>query len=142
MFFGSPSHEGITHSILKKIININKNNFNFFFVDSYKRKVEPCVGCNCCYFAHICIYRDLDDVYKLLKNVTKIIIASPIYNCSFPSPLKAIFDRFQVFYNIKYKKIIKSKKVLLILTCGRKATAKLTDCIQLQTNCILKSIGS
>ncbi len=53
-----------------------------------------------------------------------LIIASPIYNASFPAPLKAIFDRFQRYFNAKYSlKVItsavkNSKKVVTLLTQG------------------------
>ena len=53
-----------------------------------------------------------------------IIFSSPVYNGTFPAPLKALVDRFQCYYttfyaNGKVQPIKKLRKAILIAAAGR-----------------------
>ncbi|NLA77310.1 MAG: NAD(P)H-dependent oxidoreductase, partial [Clostridiales bacterium] len=47
----------------------------------------------------LCAYDDLDEFFKDFEDAELIVIATPVYNTSFPAPLKALFDRFQRYYS-------------------------------------------
>ena len=115
IIFGSPNINGFTGRLLE--------NFLFDFPDkdivtynAYSISALPCIGCNACK-TRKCIYRDLDNLIYDIKRSDNIIIATPVYNFSVPSPLKAIFDRFQVFYNSPLTD--KQRNVHLCITSGR-----------------------
>ena len=87
-------------------------------------------------------YSDLDVAYSLLKSIPNVITISPIYNLSFPAPLKAIFDRFQLYFNLRAKDSIIKKKVILILSCGRKMNKTHISVVVTQAYFIFKSINA
>ena len=68
-----------------------------------------------------------------------IIIATPIYNFSFPSPLKAIFDRFQPYYFSRKTSHLKKKKIILIFSAGSKNFME--EKINFQIMPIIKILG-
>jgi len=70
------------------------------------------------------VFRDLDDFFGLFITADIIVFASPVYNMSFPAPLKALIDRFQPYYNGYYKnkrvqQIKKRRSAYLLVTSGR-----------------------
>lgn len=141
VFFGSPHFDGNTEKLLNAVVSKTKQCFDFFRVDAYKIMASPCADCGYCKKNGTCHFDDLNKVYNLIKEVSKIFVATPIYNCSFPSPLKAIFDRFQLYFNLKNKKKINDKKVFLLLTCGRNADYTAVKNIFIQSEYIFKSIN-
>lgn len=84
----------------------------------------PCDGCNYCETAKKCRHRDLDGFFYEYENADIIIIATPVYNDSVPAPLKALIDRFQVYYTRFYSSgrlqpVKKHRKAFFISTAGR-----------------------
>ncbi len=89
----------------------------------FEHSFLPCDGCNNCEAAGKCRHRDLDSFFDSFKSADVIIFSSPVYNCSFPAPLKALVDRFQVFYTTFYasgkkQPIEKRRKALLFAASG------------------------
>lgn len=142
MFFGSPRDSGKCAYILGALLEMLKGRFSFSVVDAYKKAVEPCDDCNICKCCGKCRFRDMDDVYLSLKYIRSVIVVSPVYNCSFPAPLKAIFDRFQFYYNLSGKAFLSKKKVILVLTCGRKYNAACIRAVIVQAVFVFKSINA
>ena len=63
--------------------------------------------------------------FEYFKNSDEVFFAFPVYNGSFPAPLKALIDRFQIFYNARFFKnkhppIEGVRQVTLIITAGGK----------------------
>lgn len=92
--------------------------------DTYREGFSFCTGCNYCEDNGKCVHRDLDVFYKEFENADVVIFASPVYNGSFSAPIKALIDRFQVYYTTFYKKgkvqpIKKHRKSLLVAAAGR-----------------------
>lgn len=84
----------------------------------------PCDGCNYCETAKKCRHRDLDGFFYEYENADVIIIATPVYNDSVPAPLKAVIDRFQVYYTRFYSSgrvqpVKKRRKAFFISSAGR-----------------------
>ena len=74
-----------------------------------------------------CKHRDLDVFFEEFENADLIVFASPLYNGTFSTPLKALIDRFQFYYTYFYKynktqKIEKERKAILLLSSGRDGT--------------------
>ncbi len=120
VFFGSPHKNGYTRSILNAALDLIPDK-KITFVSAYDRNVSPCIDCGFCKINEACIFDDMDDIDQSLRECDTIIIASPVYNFSFPSPLKAVIDRMQRYY-CSYKflgnKFFTNKKALIILTQG------------------------
>ena len=147
IFFGSPRINGSTAKIVKQLINLGREYFNFKIVNSYKSSIKPCCDCGYCKIHNKCKFKDFDCLNLLIKKSEAIILASPVYNFGFPAPLKLILDRFQVYFYTK-KKYSKhgpkknEKKALLILTSGRKKESSGINAVYLQAKFSLKSINA
>lgn len=111
----------------KKQIEILKQNIkyeNITLFECFKNKFEFCDGCNYCEKNEKCKHRDLDIFFESFEKADLIVFASPIYNGTFSAPLKALLDRFQVYYTCFYKnnktqKIRKRRKAVLLASSGR-----------------------
>lgn len=106
---GSPKKNGATHALFSY--------FNQKYPGKalwvYDKKIKPCIGCDRCKKEKLCFIKDdMVEIYKEIKQAQNIIFFSPIYFFGFPSPLKALIDRTQVFWNHPLKK---EKKLLLAL---------------------------
>ncbi len=122
VLFGSPHKNSHTSKILKYLLTFLPN-CEINFINAYEKNVQPCIDCGVCKTAEKCFYNDMDDIDRHLRECDIVIIASPVYNNSFPAPLKAIFDRMQRYYCAKFNlKIVppikKSKKAVILLTQG------------------------
>lgn len=93
--------------------------------DTFSEHFAFCNGCNYCEDNGRCIHRDLDNFFQNFENADVIVFASPIYNGGFSAPMKALIDRFQVYYTAFYKNgkaqpIKKPRKCILLTAAGRK----------------------
>lgn len=100
--------------------------------DACAEKFNFCNGCNYCESNGKCVHRDLDDFYNKFENADIIIFATPVYNGGFSAPLKALIDRFQVYYTSFYKNgkaqpIKRHRKCILLAAAGRKGEEALKD---------------
>lgn len=123
MLFGSPRKNGFTKKLLNEFLHTIEHDYFIKLIDSYQYNINPCSGCGVCENIDGCCYNDFDEIDYLLREADLLIIASPIYNLSFPAPLKAIFDRMQRYYSARFVRNIypvmdKPKKAILLLTSG------------------------
>ncbi len=122
IIFGSPHTNGKTIKLLNFLKRKIEDKFGFYFINAYERNIKPCIDCGKCLENSKCIFCDLEDLGYYLSVCDLIILASPIYNNSFPAPLKALIDRTQSYYNFKkvkgYSYFKKTKKGVVILTAG------------------------
>ncbi len=142
VLFGSPHKRGYTSLLLEYFLKF-LSDYSVKYIYAYDEIIKPCIGCNKCKNTYKCIYRDMDNINMLLSKSDFIIIASPIYNASFPAPLKAIFDRMQNYYFArKTSQFISEnkKKILLLLTQGSK-NIDYEPIILPQINPIIKILG-
>lgn len=91
--------------------------------DAYKLNATPCTDCGYCKGETKCAFRDLDKLYAAIEKCDLLVIATPVYNMSFPSPMKAILDRFQRYYNARFFQglrpaIGKHRKAVLLAVAG------------------------
>ena len=122
ILYGSPHENGHTKKALNKGIKELKNDYDFEFIDAFKANIKPCIDCGLCEKNGKCVFSDFNDIDKILRECELLIVATPIYNSSFPAPLKAIIDRTQLYFNMKTKLKInpfkQKKRAILVATYG------------------------
>ncbi len=100
--------------------------------DTFSENFRFCNGCNYCEENGKCVHRDLDEFFKDFESADVIIFASPVYNGGFSAPMKALIDRFQLYYTAFYKNgkvqpIKKHRKSILLAAAGRNGEKALQD---------------
>lgn len=125
---GSPRKDGYSAKMLKCFTE----SFHEFSVehlieirhyDSFKCEFAACTDCRACCKFEGCINHDMDEFFRDFETADAIVIATPIYNMSFPAPLKAIVDRMQRYYNARFSlgkrpPIAKHRPVALLASAG------------------------
>ena len=94
---GSPRRNGDTVSLL----NILKKNLHgeIKVVDAYYCNVAPCIDCRYCWKTKACVIKDgMQDIYQKIEEADNILLASPMYFHSITGRMKALIDRFQVYW--------------------------------------------
>ena len=100
VLYGSPHKNGNTNELLNNFLkNIFYDKINI--INAYEKTAHPCIDCKHCRKEQSCVFNDLNDLHEFIKSANILIIATPVYNCSLPSPLKAIIDRMQRYYSEK-----------------------------------------
>ena len=62
-------------------------------------KIQGCLGCGHCDKAGICVQKDdMRQVYPILEEAQRIVVASPIYFYGVTAQLKLLVDRAQALY--------------------------------------------
>ena len=135
---GSARKNGYTNRLCARAEEILRSNTIQVF-DAFSEQFLPCDGCNYCEKNGKCKSRDLDSFFKSFEEADLIIFASPVYNGTFSAPVKALLDRFQVYYtsfyaNGKRQKIEKRRRALLISAAGRDGL-KSFDFMKWQLSC-------
>ena len=92
-------------------------------MDAYALNARPCLGCGACQKAEACALPDLDEWDRQLRQCDLLVVASPVYNCSFPAPVKAVLDRTQRYFEARFAlgkrpPIEKHREAALLLTMG------------------------
>lgn len=123
VLFSSPHDNGYTYEVLDKLISELSFVYQFTTINAYKENIKPCIDCKMCHIKNSCVFDDFNHIHEELIRAELLIIATPIYNLSFPAPLKAIFDRMQKYFCARIKRNIRPtfkipKQAVLILTQG------------------------
>jgi len=63
----------------------------------------PCDDCRACHRDGRCDKRDLDGFYADFEEADLLVFASPVYNRSYPAPMKAALDRLQRYWAMRFK---------------------------------------
>lgn len=124
---GSGRKDGYTTKFCKEIEDFYKDEDVVVF-DAFNEKFAFCNGCNYCEKNGRCVNRDLDEFFRVFETADIIFFTSPVYNGTFSAPVKALIDRFQVYYtsfyaNGKVQKIKKRRKAYLFVSAGRDGKA-------------------
>lgn len=126
VIFGSPHKNGNTAILMDTFLKNLKDKMIVDFVSAFESGILPCIDCGYCKSENGCAFEDFDDFDEKYRNADIIVIATPVYNLTFPGPLKGIFDRTQQYYNTQVihgvrPSIKKPKKAVLLLTCGNES---------------------
>ena len=123
VLFGSPHPNGCTSQLLQVFLKQLDAQYRIITINAYEKNILPCTACGYCEKVDGCKYRDFEDIDRLLRTADLLIVATPAYNLTFPAPLKAIFDRMQRYFSLRFAQgikppIKKHKRAVLLLTCG------------------------
>ena len=125
VLFGSPQSHGHTAQLLESFLECFRHHggWEVEVADLYRQNPHPCTGCKACAKEERCAYPDLDALDKSLRACDLLVVASPVYNFSFPAPVKAWLDRTQRYFEARFalgKKppIPKHRQAVLLLTMG------------------------
>lgn len=121
VIFGSPHKRSKTASLLAEYTAKLPKDADVTVINCYDEKVAPCIDCGACKKTGACVKKDMDSIYEAVENSDLLIFASPVYNLSFPAPMKAVLDRFQVYFNRRFSldlrpPIAKPRKAVILLT--------------------------
>lgn len=123
IIYGSPNRHSFTMELLEKSLDKSLSSYNFF--DCFENLPTACDGCGYCKENEGCKFSDLKAFFEDFKKAEEVVFAFPVYNGSFPAPLKALIDRFQFLYNDRFFKnrrppIDGVRDVTLVITAGSK----------------------
>lgn len=123
VLFGSPKRTGYTQKLTDAFLEGLQQPYRIDYVRLFDLAPIPCNDCGYCKRSEGCSKKDLDVFMESFFKADLVIVATPIYLYSMPAPLKALFDRFQRFYNARFSRNIalpieKPKKAILLLTSG------------------------
>lgn len=98
--------------------SLSVHNYNAF-----ECSFAPCIDCRECCKSEGCINNDMDEFFSDFETADGIVFSTPIYNMSFPAPLKVIIDRMQRYYNARFSlgkrpPILKRRPAALLMSAG------------------------
>jgi multimeric flavodoxin WrbA len=145
---GSP-RKGNSEILLNKAIELcQKEKHEVHIIKAYELNISDCTACDGCKDTGQCIISDdMDLVYPLLRQVHRIIIASPIFFFGIPGQLKLLIDRCQCLWYEKYvlKKPIPEeefkRKALIMLVGGMKKGQIGVTCAEATLKAFLRTIN-
>lgn len=100
--YGSPHTQGATAELLNALLTALPSSAIIDRLDCFDRRPLPCIDCRVCHAVEGCAFDDLDDVYRQLEAATLLVFATPVYNLSFPAPMKAVIDRLQRYWASRF----------------------------------------
>lgn len=131
---GSSRKDSYTNRVWTEAVKDFQNTEISVF-DTFSEKFNFCNGCNYCENNGRCVHRDLDVFFEEFENADLVIFSTPVYNGGFSAPVKALIDRFQVYYTSFYKNgkaqpITKKRKGVLLAAAGRNGETALDDMVR------------
>lgn len=137
--YGSPRRNGNTETLLDRFLeglgeNKVKGIKNVIIEKIYASKlnISPCRECcNCSENGECIIDDEMQDVYKKLIRSDFIAVSSPIFFTSVSGYLKALIDRCQRFWALKYelkKKIFQEKRKGIFISTAGSNSVEIFDC--------------
>lgn len=120
---GSPHKDGPTARLIGAFLEGVRPGAQVDRIDCFRLNPRACDGCGYCGERDGCSKRDLDEYYALLEAADVLVLALPIYNLSFPAPMKALIDRSQRYWSARFLRgvrppIPRGKQVALITVSG------------------------
>ncbi len=115
VLFASANKNGHTKQLLDCFLS--EYNGELHIYNMYEKNILPCIGCGSCDDKLECYMHDIDELVADIFSSDYIIFASPVYNYTFPAPMKAFLDRLQPFFC--KEKSASHRKGFLLASCGK-----------------------
>ena len=95
---GAARKNGHTNQMVKLFLDTLGGEYTI--IDAYRAEnIAPCKDCRYCWHKKGCSIHDgMDEVYRLLEEADNVVLASPMYFHSITGKMKALIDRFQVYW--------------------------------------------
>ncbi|MGN0478300.1 MAG: flavodoxin family protein [Hominenteromicrobium sp.] len=125
VLFASPHPNGAVRRLLDAFLSgLQDERWTVEERDVCRVPAAPCRACGYCRKTDGCALHDLDDFDASLRACDLLIVASPVYNLTFPAQLKSVIDRFQRYFEARFARgvrpaIEKPRQAVLLLTMGR-----------------------
>ncbi len=121
ILYGSPRKDGACGQLL--LLFTAGLDISPTVVDCYARAVAPCDDCRGCHKVTGCVKHDMDDVYEAIEQADTLVFIAPVYNRSFPAPMKALIDRLQCYWAKRFvhgvrPPIAKPKNAVVLTAAG------------------------
>lgn len=119
--FGSPNKNGFDARLLEAFLK-NAADAEVKLFDVYSNPIPGCNDCGRCQKDGLCSADD-GGFFEAFEECDIFVAAFPIYFLSLPSNAKAVLDRFQKYFSVRFSLGIKNylkkrKAAVLISTCG------------------------
>ncbi len=125
VLFCSPNGHGHTRMLLDSFLEGFKaeKGWETSEIDVYGLLPNPCIACGQCAKKEGCKFKDLDGFDKQFRKSDLLVVASPVYNASFPAPMKALLDRTQRYFEARFSlglrpPVKKHRQAVLLLCMG------------------------
>ncbi|MBQ8210341.1 MAG: flavodoxin family protein [Clostridia bacterium] len=115
VLFASANKNGFTKQLTDCFLSEYNGTVNFY--NMYEENFAPCTGCGYCTKHGKCHIDDMNDILKDIFSSDFVIFASPVYNYTFPAPMKAFSDRLQLLFD--KEKTACDRKGFLLASCGK-----------------------
>lgn len=101
---GSPRRNGNTDRLLRHAMNtLDQAGCSTEILYIRDLNYSPCLGCNACSKTKRCVQKDdLQFLQERLIAADRIVIAAPIFFMGINAQMKAVIDRMQPFWALKY----------------------------------------
>lgn len=126
---GSVRKESVSTELGDRLITAKSDELEIRRYNAYKMNVKPCMGCGWCDKNVGCVLDDMDGFFADFEAADYIVITTPVYNGGVPAPLKAVVDRFQRYYALRFAHgvkppVAKPKRAALVITAGSKGEGR------------------
>ena len=123
VLFCSPHSHGHTRTLLDAFLAPFPPDWRVEVLNLYELNPHPCLGCRACAKQEACRFSDLDGFDRSLRACDLLVVASPVYNDSFPAPMKALLDRCQRYFEARFSlglrpPVEKRRDAVLLLAMG------------------------
>ena len=125
---GSPRKDSVSSALCGSLVSAAGES-EIRQYNAYKMNAKPCMGCGYCDKNIGCCFSDLDEFMRDFEQADYFVISTPVFNSGVPAPLKAIVDRFQRYYALRFAHgvkppVAKHKKAALVMSAGSKGEGK------------------
>ncbi len=137
--YGSPRKKGNTSLLLDNFLEgaveangLSGKDLKINKIVVRDLNISPCRGCGNCSKTGKCIVNDdMQQAYKELIEADFLAVASPVFFTTVSGYLKALIDRCQRFWSLKYehkRKIIKKDRKGVFISTAGSASRSIFDC--------------
>ncbi|MHB8781774.1 MAG: flavodoxin family protein [Candidatus Geothermincolia bacterium] len=134
---GSPRRHGNTETLLDAAVRgVEDAGCRVVRVNLSALRINPCRGCDACFKDGSCVQADeMQDVYPHLVRAAGVMLAAPIFSMNINAQSKAMIDRCQRFWAMKYVlglEVVEperraARKGMFFSVCGRE-DPRIFDC--------------
>ncbi|MEA4956605.1 NAD(P)H dehydrogenase (quinone) [bioreactor metagenome] len=137
---GSPRKKATEYVLNNSLESLEDQGFDTQMFTIRGKEINPCRHCDYCLKKKECVMKDdMFEVYDLLRKADGIILASPMYNGSISSQIKAVMDRCRAL-GAENVNLLKGKIGMSIAVGGDRSGGQELAIQQINTYYILSGI--
>jgi len=138
--YGSPRKDGNTNALMDSFLQgISQNpyvkNIAIDRIMVSRQNISPCKGCRSCTRTGECIIDDqMQEIYPRLIDADFIAVATPIFFTTVSGYLKALIDRCQRLWSLKYehkKRVVDKNRSGIMMACAGSGNPRIFDCARM-----------